>query len=137
MNWVVSVARPLWTLFEHFDYAAADKTNRRWYRGGIIPWLSYAEPSLLVVHELLGFRATLHEVRICPRMPPRMKRLQASVVYRGHRISVDVINNGGPCTKVSMDGQDHSAFDDRGAAFPPFAGDAAIRMTLGGRRARG
>ena len=136
IRWVASVARPTWTLFEHFDYAAADKTNRRWYRGGIIPWLSFAEPSLMVVHELLGFRATLHEVRISPRLPPGMTRLKANVRYRGHRIRVDIVNNGGGCTAVSVEGKKHSAFDQNGATFPLFAGDLAIRMTLGNRRAR-
>ncbi|MGA2973717.1 MAG: hypothetical protein ABSF77_00230 [Spirochaetia bacterium] len=137
MSWVAGVARPTWTLFEHFDFAAPDKTNRRWYRGGIIPWLSFAEPSFLVVHELLGFRASLHNVRISPSMPPNMKRLQASVPFRGHRVRVEVINNGGACTGVAVDGKSFSEFDERGAAFRPFTRDVAIRMTLGARRARG
>jgi hypothetical protein len=137
IHWVANVARPTWTPFEHFDFAAADKTNRRWYRGGIIPWLSFAEPSLLVMHELLGFRASLQEVRISPNIPPKMKHLQAIVPYRGHRIRVDVVNHGGACTAVTVDGMNHSEFDQRGAVFEPFTGDAAIRMTLGARRPRG
>ncbi len=137
LRWVANAARPTWTLFEHYDYAAADKTNRRWYRGGIIPWLSFAEPSLLVVHELLGFRASLHDVRIAPSMPPKMKRLQASVPYRGHRIRVDAINHGGACTAITVDGKNHAAFDKRGATFPPFARDASIRVTFGARAGRG
>jgi hypothetical protein len=134
LRWVADAARPTWTLFEHFDYAAADRKNRRWYRGGIIPWLSYAEPSLLVVHELLGFRASLRDVRIAPSMPPKMKRLRASIPYRGHHVQVDVINNGGACTSITVDGRSHGAFDARGGTFPPFTADAAIRITLGARK---
>jgi hypothetical protein len=44
--------------------------------------------------------------------------------------------NGGACTEVTVDGKDHPDFDERGAAFRPFTGDAAIRVTLGARRAR-
>jgi hypothetical protein len=134
IQWVANVARPTWTLFEHFDFVAADKTNRRWYRGGIIPWLSYAEPSLLIVHELLGFNASLGDVSIKPNMPPKIKRMKANVLYRGHRIQVEVINNEGNCTAVSINGKRHADFDERGATFAPFTGDTAIRITLGARR---
>jgi hypothetical protein len=69
-------------------------------------------------------------------MPPKMKRMQASVCYRGHRVHVEVINNGGACTAVTVDGKNHSEFDARGATLHPFTGDAAIRITFGARRAR-
>ena len=39
--------------------------------------------------------------------------------------------SGGACTEVTVDGKDHPDFDDRGAAFRPFTGDVAVRMTLG------
>jgi hypothetical protein len=136
MRWIAKVGRPTWTLFEHFDFIAADKTNRRWYRGGIIPWLSYAEPSFLVIHELLGFRASLSDVRISPSMPPRMKRLRAEVAYRGHRIHVEVINNGGKCAAVSLDGKRYPRFDDGGTTFAPFTDETSIRITLGARGKR-
>jgi hypothetical protein len=137
LRWVTDSARPTWTLFEHYDYAAADKTNRRWYRGGIIPWLSYAEPSLLVVNELLGFRASLADVRIAPSMPPAVKRLRANVSYRGHRIDLDVTNGGDTCTAVSVNGKKQAEFDERGATFQPFSADTVIRMTFGARPGRG
>ena len=66
-----------------------------------------------------------------------MKRLQAIVPYRGHRVRVDVINNGGACTAVTVNGKNYSELDERGATFKPFTGDVAVRMTLGARRARG
>lgn len=136
IRWVTDAAQPTWTLFEHFDFAAPDKTNRRWYRGGIIPWLSYAEPSFLFVHELLGFSASLDHVRINPNVPPWMKRLRASVVYRGCRIRVEVINRGDRCTAVSVNGRAHPDFDDRGARFAPFTGDTAVRMLFGTKSGR-
>jgi hypothetical protein len=130
MDWIERIASPTWTMFEHFDYAAKDRTNRRWYRGGIIPWLSYAEPSMLFVNDLLGFRPTLDRVAIQPRLPPHLARMSARVRYRGRPVEIEIVNRGSTCRSVTLNGKTQDTFDARGATFAPFDGPARVEMVF-------
>ncbi len=131
MDWVYRCAEPTWTLFEHYDYVAADKRNRRWYRGGIIPWLSFAEPSMLMVQDLLGFRPSPGGVAIQPILPPGVRYLKARVPYRGHSVEVVVRGRGAACRSVRVDGKLHDGFDSRGAWLEPLDRPAKVELVFG------
>ncbi|HET6485131.1 MAG TPA: glycosyl hydrolase family 65 protein [Spirochaetia bacterium] len=131
MDWVYRNAEPTWTLFEHYDYVAADKKNRRWYRGGIIPWLSFAEPSILMVQDLLGFRPCRAGIAIQPILPPGVRSLKARVPYRGHRVEVVVRGRGATCRWVRVDGKPHDGFDSRGAWLEPLDKSVKVELEFG------
>jgi hypothetical protein len=131
VEWIYGNAEPTWTLFEHYDYVAADKRNRRWYRGGIIPWLSFAEPSMLVVQDVLGFRPTLSGLALRPILPPGIHSLKARVPYRGQFVDVTVRGRGRTCRSVRLDGKPFDGFDARGAWFDPLDRPATVELVFG------
>ena len=131
MDWIYRSAAPTWTLFEHYDFAAADKKNRRWYRGGIIPWLSFAEPSMLMVQDMLGFRADLEGFSLQPILPPGIRSVDARVPWRGKRVSIHVRGSGRTCRSVMVDGTPSGAFDSRGTRFLAAEAPAKVEMVFG------
>ncbi len=131
MEWVYRNAQPTWTLFEHFDYAAADEKNRRWYRGGIIPWLSFAEPSLLVVQDLVGFRPTDSGITIRPNLPPGIRSVAARIPYRGQVVEVAIRGRGPACRSVRANGKPHDGFDEHGAWFDASTRPKSVEMVFG------
>jgi cellobiose phosphorylase len=128
--WVVDASRPTWTPFEHFDFAAPDKTNRRWYRGGIIPWLAYAEPSMLVVNDLLGYHPGLSSITLRPSLPPSVRRVKATLRYRGRALELDIVNGKGPLSSVRVDGLP-LAHEAASVQLRPLDGDISVKLVYG------
>ncbi|MGE5357477.1 MAG: glycosyl hydrolase family 65 protein [Bacteroidales bacterium] len=56
---------------------------------GVIPW-TWAEMLFLLVFQVLGVRADEQHIRVRPRLPPGLDRVEASLPIRGHWLKLDV-----------------------------------------------
>ena len=84
---------------------------------GIVPW-SWAELISLYVHHLLGVRPDFEGVTLRPYLLQGLDRINASVLVRGHRLSLDVRRAASAAERGAHVGDQHFAWETGGVRLP-------------------
>jgi hypothetical protein len=97
---------------------------------GIVPWIIYAEPIILFVHHLLGFRPTPDEIIVEPHLLPQIRTAQARLRVGAHSVALALHNGGRHVSRVEINGQPSLAFDGDRARLPIPSADVQVEVWL-------
>lgn len=82
IHWLTSLPQyPAGAFFEMYGSRVAPP----YAQNGIVPW-NWAEMIMLVVKNILGFQPEEDAIRVRPRLPPGLERVQGSMPFRDRRI---------------------------------------------------
>jgi hypothetical protein len=126
LDWILST--PDGRGYTWWEYRDADPTRQ--IDHGIVPWIIYAEPIILCVHHLLGFRPNPQGITIRPHLLPDMKEVTARLRYGAGWVELAMHNSGPVIKQVRVNGENWSDCDDFEVTLAAPKGDLQVEVWL-------
>jgi hypothetical protein len=97
---------------------------------GIPPWFGFAEPLVMFIYHLLGYRPKPAEIVIQPHLPPELTSVKAHLKCGRHWIDLQIHNEGRYVTSALVGGEAWTRFTSEAVSLDLPSEDLTVEIWL-------